>query len=51
MKNSRCFINLTFSLLLITLSAVEADVSLPALFGDHMVLQQKKEVAIWGWAD
>ncbi len=26
-----------------------ANISLPALFGDHMVLQQKAEVTIWGW--
>jgi sialate O-acetylesterase len=28
-----------------------ADVKLPKIFGDHMVLQQKAEVAVWGWAD
>ena len=27
-----------------------ADVTLPALFADNMVLQQKEKVAIWGWA-
>ncbi len=27
-----------------------ADVKLPALFADQMVLQQQKEVALWGWA-
>lgn len=27
-----------------------ANVSLPAIFGDHMVLQQNSEVIIWGWA-
>ena len=27
------------------------DVKLPAIFGDHMVLQQKQSVAIWGWAE
>ncbi len=27
-----------------------ADVRLPAVIGDHMVLQQDKPVAIWGWA-
>jgi len=51
MKNSRYFIYLTFSLLLSTVSAVEADISLPTLFGDHMVLQQKKAVPVWGWAE
>lgn len=28
-----------------------AEVKLPALFQDHMVLQQQAEVAVWGWAD
>ena len=28
-----------------------ADLRLPALFSDHMVLQRDKAVAIWGWAD
>jgi sialate O-acetylesterase len=28
-----------------------ADVRLPKVFGDHMVLQQEKEIPVWGWAD
>ena len=32
-------------------SAAFADVRLPAVFSDHMVLQQQKGTAIWGWAD
>lgn len=31
------------------ISAVQAQISLPAVFADHMVLQQKSEVPIWGW--
>ena len=27
------------------------EVRLPGFFGDHMVLQQQKEIRIWGWAD
>ena len=27
-----------------------AEVRLPAVFGDHMVIQQEKPVSIWGWA-
>jgi sialate O-acetylesterase len=27
-----------------------ANVNLPAYFSDHMVLQQKSEIRIWGWA-
>jgi sialate O-acetylesterase len=32
-------------------SLAAADLSLPAVFADHMVLQREKSVAIWGWAD
>lgn len=28
-----------------------ADVKLPSIFGDHMVLQQKQKDKVWGWAD
>jgi sialate O-acetylesterase len=28
-----------------------ADVKLPAVFSDHMVLQQGTKVPVWGWAD
>lgn len=28
-----------------------ADIRLPAVFGDHMVLQQKSKVSVWGWAE
>ena len=28
-----------------------ADVSLPAIIGDHMVLQQNSLIKIWGWGD
>lgn len=28
-----------------------AEVRLPGFFGDHMVIQQKKPVRVWGWAD
>ena len=28
-----------------------ADIRLPAIIGDNMVLQQGQEVSIWGWAD
>ena len=32
-------------------SAANAKLQLPAIIGDHMVLQQKTPVAIWGWSD
>lgn len=31
--------------------AAVADIRLPAIIGDHMVLQQKSKVMIWGWSD
>lgn len=31
-------------------NSAEADVHLPKVFGDHMVLQQEKPIVIWGWA-
>lgn len=34
--------------LLINLSTY-ANITLPAIFGDHMVLQQKSTVTLWGW--
>ena len=33
-----------------TLPAI-ADVTLPCVFSDHMVLQRDKPVAVWGWAE
>jgi len=32
-------------------NAVQADVKLPAIFGDHMVLQQNQPINVWGWAE
>lgn len=33
----------------ILFSSITAQVSLPAVFTDHMVLQQKSDVPVWGW--
>ncbi|MGD2094984.1 MAG: hypothetical protein PVH77_08265 [Phycisphaerales bacterium] len=38
-------------LLLINTSAVLADVKLPAVISNNMVLQQDMKVPIWGWAE
>ena len=45
--------NLCMSLLAVVFFAVpsRADVKLPAIFGDHMVLQQGSSLPVWGWAD
>jgi sialate O-acetylesterase len=32
-------------------SAVKADVRLPRLVDDHMVLQRDSKISLWGWAD
>ncbi|WP_044250674.1 sialate O-acetylesterase [Rhodopirellula sp. SWK7] len=32
-------------------SVAFADVRLPSVFSDHMVLQQQQKLRIWGWAD
>jgi sialate O-acetylesterase len=37
-------------LLLITVT-VHANIKLPSVIGDHMVLQQNTKIKIWGWAD
>ena len=36
--------------LLISPNLLNAKVTLPSFFSDNMVLQQKTEAAIWGWA-
>jgi len=41
---------LILSVLLINAGAVLADIRLPAIIRDNMVLQQDAEVTIWGWA-
>jgi len=40
---------LVYSMLLSCLPSI-AQVKLPSLFADQMILQQKTDVAIWGWA-
>jgi sialate O-acetylesterase len=39
------------TVVLFTSSACSAKVLLPAVFSDHMVLQQKTTVAVWGWSE
>lgn len=38
-------------LLLASAPTARADVKLPALFSDHLVLQRSATVPVWGWAD
>jgi sialate O-acetylesterase len=35
---------------LISVPAARAEIKLPKLFGDHMVLQRETEANLWGWA-
>jgi sialate O-acetylesterase len=51
-SNSRRLATATFIGLLVIglLLAASAEVQLPAVLGDHMVVQQGKPVAVWGWA-
>jgi sialate O-acetylesterase len=35
----------------ISAGVAEADVRMPAIFGDHMVLEQDVKIPVWGWAD
>ncbi|MDR2382291.1 MAG: sialate O-acetylesterase [Prevotellaceae bacterium] len=40
----------SFLLVLICGISARAEIKLPAVFGDNMVLQQQSQVAVWGWA-
>lgn len=42
---------LTLLISLVLIHTASAKVSLPQIFGDNMVLQQKNEVSFWGWAN
>ena len=42
---------LLFSLFFGLILSVQAEVKLPAIFADHMVLQRQMPVTIWGWAN
>jgi sialate O-acetylesterase len=42
---------LSVSVFVVALQFANADVKLPAIFSEHMVLQQETAVPIWGWAD
>ena len=38
------------ALFLLLTGSLFATITLPSFFGDNMVLQQKTDAAIWGWA-
>src|ERR1017187_10641361 len=49
MKFTRLSLALASALLFFAVST-RAELSLPAIFGDSMVLQQQMPVPVWGWA-
>ena len=53
MKIHRSGLASVFAIALLAAScgAARADVRLPHIFGDHMVLQRESAVPVWGWAD
>src|SRR6478672_10269142 len=48
MKHTHILSALALSLCLVS---ARADVKLPHVFGDHMVLQRGQKLPVWGWAD
>ncbi|MEM6378637.1 MAG: sialate O-acetylesterase [Bacteroidota bacterium] len=44
-------LNLSLILCLLTAFLLKAEVQLPQVFGDNMVLQRDRKVKVWGWAD
>jgi len=44
-------VSLALVWLVLFAAVASAEVKLPALFGDGMVLQQEKAAPVWGWAD
>ncbi|MBY0528271.1 MAG: sialate O-acetylesterase [Gemmataceae bacterium] len=49
MRKIRNCLGLWLACLLLAPSAVLADVKLPTIFSDHMVLQREQTVPVWGW--
>ncbi|MEW6304331.1 MAG: sialate O-acetylesterase [Verrucomicrobiota bacterium] len=46
----RRFAGLCLALASLATTTLRAEVKLPSLFADHMVLQQDKALPVWGWA-
>ena len=42
---------LSLIIVLFFIFTAHADIRMPMIFGDHMVLQQDTKIAVWGWAD
>ncbi len=50
-KMKKTQVLILFVILIFAGIQTNAKVKLPALFADHMILQQQTEVAVWGWSD
>lgn len=50
LRQLRSVLTLVLALLFCSVQA-DADVTLPTVFGDHMVLQRDAAVPVWGWAE
>lgn len=52
-KKTRAVVSLSFAIMgtLLAAHASRADVKLPSIFSDHMVLQAAEQVPVWGQAD
>ncbi|MCK5104694.1 MAG: sialate O-acetylesterase, partial [Cyclobacteriaceae bacterium] len=49
-KKNQSFTNLLLIILVLCTTTLKAEIKLPAIFGDHMVLQQNTNASIWGKA-
>ncbi|HEY0981051.1 sialate O-acetylesterase [Schlesneria sp.] len=49
--SSRCIAVISAIALIAVTTSARADIKLPGIFSDHMVLQTGKEVPFWGWAE
>ncbi len=51
MSSSRHLLTIALPILLVAATTLRADVQLPAIFSDHMVLSRSAKVPVWGKAD
>jgi len=49
-RGAAAWVNASFLFFSVICGALHAEVSLPAIFGDHMVLQQGATIPVWGFA-
>jgi len=49
--NSGCYLAIAALAALVCVNTVKGELRVPAIFGDHMVLQRGQPNPVWGWAD